>query len=69
VRSAARKGPDERQGRERERDVMTYLVMGRAIEDIATILEITPRTVKYHQANVLKKVGADSRLDLIRLVF
>jgi PAS domain S-box-containing protein len=54
---------------ERERDVMTYLLMGRALEDIATILQITPRTVKYHQANVLQKVGADSRLDLLRLVF
>lgn len=54
---------------QRERDVLRYLVMGRSIEDIATILDITQRTVKYHQANVIKKVGADSRVDLVRLLF
>jgi DNA-binding CsgD family transcriptional regulator len=53
---------------ERERDVMRYLVMGRSIEDIATIFGITARTVKYHQANLLEKVGADSRVDLVRLL-
>jgi PAS domain S-box-containing protein len=51
---------------ERERDVLHYLLMGRSVGDIATVLQITPRTVKYHQANVLRKVGADSRADLTR---
>jgi PAS domain S-box-containing protein len=53
---------------ERERSVLTYLLLGRAVADIATILNISPRTVKFHQANVLEKLGADSRADLIRLV-
>lgn len=53
---------------ERERAVLTYLLMGRAIGDIASILDISPRTVKFHQANVLEKLGADSRADLIRLI-
>lgn len=54
---------------EREYEVMRALLAGRSIEDIATDLDITPRTVKYHQANVLQKVGADSRVDLLRLIF
>lgn len=53
---------------ERERAVLTYLLMGRSLGDIATILDISPRTVKFHQANVLEKLGADSRADLIRLI-
>jgi PAS domain S-box-containing protein len=52
----------------RERAVLTYLLMGRSLADIATILSISPRTVKFHQANVLEKLGADSRADLIRLI-
>jgi DNA-binding CsgD family transcriptional regulator len=53
---------------ERERAVLTYLLMGRSLADIATILNISTRTVKFHQSNVLEKVGADSRADLVRLV-
>lgn len=53
---------------QRERDVLNYLLMGRSIEDIAALLEITHRTVKYHQANLLQKTGADSRADLVRLL-
>jgi DNA-binding CsgD family transcriptional regulator len=53
---------------DRERQVLTLLLRGRGVEDIATMLEIAPRTVKFHQANVLQKLGADSRLDLLRVV-
>jgi DNA-binding CsgD family transcriptional regulator len=53
---------------ERERDVLSLLVMGRSLDDIATALELSVRTAKYHQQKILEKVGADSRLDLVRLV-
>jgi len=53
---------------ERERQVLRLLLRGRGVEDIATMLEIAPRTVKFHQADVLQKLGADSRLDLLRVV-
>jgi PAS domain S-box-containing protein len=53
---------------EREGQVLRYLAMGRSLGDIALILGIRPRTVKFHQTNLLEKVGADSRADLIRLV-
>jgi len=53
---------------ERERGVLKYLIMGRQISDIATILEISTRTVKFHQGNILRKLGADSRVDLMRLM-
>jgi DNA-binding CsgD family transcriptional regulator len=54
---------------QRERDVLKYLLMGWSIAEIATLLQIRPRTVKFHQANVLEKLGAESRGDLLRLVY
>jgi DNA-binding CsgD family transcriptional regulator len=59
---------DAAQLSDRERSVLTYLLMGRSLSDIAMILDISPRTVKFHQANVLEKLGADSRADLVRLI-
>lgn len=52
----------------REQHVLTLLMRGRGAEDIASALDIAPRTVKFHQANVLRKLGADSRIDLLRVV-
>jgi DNA-binding NarL/FixJ family response regulator len=53
---------------ERERQVLTLLLRGHGVEDVASMLEIAPRTVKFHQSNVLQKLGADSRIDLLRVV-
>jgi DNA-binding CsgD family transcriptional regulator len=36
---------------------------------MAVLLQITPRTVKFHQANILEKLGVESRSDLLRLVY
>jgi len=52
----------------RERDVLELLLLGRSHKDIGLVLDITSRTVMYHQANILEKLGADSRMDLLRLV-
>jgi DNA-binding NarL/FixJ family response regulator len=52
---------------EREREVLDLLLLGRTHEDIASLLGISERTSKFHQANLLVKLGAESRLDLMRL--
>jgi DNA-binding CsgD family transcriptional regulator len=52
----------------RERQVLQQLVRGRGVQEIGTLLGIAPRTVKFHQANVLQKLGADSRADLLRVL-
>lgn len=52
---------------EREREVLELLLLGRSHEDIATVLGISERTSKFHQSNLLVKLGAESRLDLMRL--
>lgn len=52
----------------RERDVLAHLRLGRTLEEIATLLGISHHTVKFHTANILQKLGADSRLDLLRIL-
>lgn len=46
----------------RELDVVELIVCGKSNADIADILEISVATVKVHVANILKKLGVDSRL-------
>jgi DNA-binding NarL/FixJ family response regulator len=52
---------------DREREVLDLLLLGRTHEDIAHVLGISERTSKFHQTNLLAKLGAESRLDLMRL--
>lgn len=51
----------------REVEVLDLVLLGRAHEDIALALGISERTSKFHQANILRKLGAESRYDLLRL--
>jgi DNA-binding NarL/FixJ family response regulator len=51
----------------REREVLDLLLLGRSHEEIGAALGIAIRTSKFHQGNILKKLGADSRVDLPRL--
>ena len=52
----------------REREVMDYVVAGHANKEIAARLDLAQRTVETHRANVMKKMGAASLSDLVRLV-
>jgi DNA-binding CsgD family transcriptional regulator len=52
----------------RERTVLDLLLLGQRSDEIAEELEISARTAKFHQANILKKLRVDSRADLIRLL-
>jgi DNA-binding NarL/FixJ family response regulator len=52
---------------DREREVLDLLLLGRTHEDIAVALGISERTARFHQTNLLEKLGAESRLDLMRL--
>jgi DNA-binding CsgD family transcriptional regulator len=53
----------------REREVLSLLLLGRSYAEIGRVLGVSERTVKYHQSNILEKLGADSRIDLMRLFF
>lgn len=49
---------------EREQEVLGLLLRRLANKEIASILGISPRTVKFHVGNVLHKLKATSRKDL-----
>jgi two-component system response regulator FixJ len=51
----------------RERDVLSGLVAGRANKQIAFDLGISPRTVEIYRANLMTKMQASSLSDLVRM--
>jgi FixJ family two-component response regulator len=51
----------------REREVMSYVVMGRLNKEIASDLGISEITVKVHRAQVVRKMSADSLPELARM--
>jgi FixJ family two-component response regulator len=51
----------------REREVLNLIVAGKTNEQIAAQLAISRKTVTAHRAQVMRKTGADSVADLIRV--
>ena len=51
----------------REREIFELCVSGMASKEIARHLHISPRTVETHRARILRKLGARSAVDLVRL--
>jgi FixJ family two-component response regulator len=51
----------------REREIMDLLVLGKANKAIAYELGISQKTVDFHRANILQKVGVGSVVELVRL--
>ncbi|MHC5073994.1 MAG: response regulator transcription factor [Planctomycetota bacterium] len=52
----------------REREIVRELVVGKANKLIAYELGISPKTVDFHRANILDKLGVDSVVELVRLI-
>lgn len=51
----------------RERDVLSHLIRGWSNKDIAKLLDISPRTVEVHRANMLEKLNARSSSEAVRI--
>jgi two-component system, LuxR family, response regulator FixJ len=52
----------------REREVMALVIEGKPNKVIAEALDISIRTVEFHRANVMEKMGATSVATLVQLV-
>jgi DNA-binding CsgD family transcriptional regulator len=52
----------------REAQVLRLLVLGHAVNEVATHLGISPHTVRDHVKNLYRKTGASSRNELLRSV-
>jgi len=53
---------------DRERKVLAYLVKGASSKEAGRELGISPRTVDFHRANIIEKLGARNMADAIRRV-
>jgi len=51
----------------REREVFPLVISGRLNKQIAAELETSETTVKVHRSQLMKKMGADSLADLVRM--
>lgn len=52
----------------RERVTLAQIVRGASSKEAARMLGISPRTVEFHRANVMRKLGARNTADLVRRV-
>lgn len=52
---------------QRERSVLARVVQGASSKEIARTLKISSRTVEFHRANIMQKLGARNVAELIRI--
>ena len=52
---------------ERERQVLEQVVAGRLNKQIAAELGTVEKTIKFHRANLMRKMGVRSVADLVKL--
>ncbi|WP_048439365.1 response regulator transcription factor [Caenimonas sp. SL110] len=51
---------------DREFEVMSLLVAGASVTDIAARLKLSVKTVSTHKSNMMQKMGLDNQADLVR---
>jgi DNA-binding CsgD family transcriptional regulator len=53
---------------EREQAVLAHIVRGASSREAARLLSISVRTVEFHRANIMLKLGARNTAELVRIV-
>ncbi len=49
-----------------EREALNGLLKGQSNKEIAAVMNISERTVKFHVSQILSKMGLRSRIDVVR---
>jgi DNA-binding CsgD family transcriptional regulator len=49
--------------------VLAQILIGASSKEAGRILSISPRTVEFHRAHIIKKLGAKNTAHLVRIVF
>ena len=44
------------------------MVRGASSKEAAAVLGVSPRTIEFHRANIMHKLGAKNTVDLLRIV-
>ncbi len=52
----------------REREILDMVARGRATKEIARALDVSPRTIETHRANLAEKLGTTSVAEMVRIV-
>ena len=52
----------------RERMVLAQIVRGASSKEAASSLNVSRRTIEFHRANIMLKLGAKNAADLVRMV-
>jgi two-component system response regulator FixJ len=52
---------------EREQEVLKHLLAGKSSKQIASALELSPKTVDVHRSNIMRKTEQKSIAELVRL--
>ena len=64
LRTPSRTGLDRLS--EREGEVLVLIAQGRTNREVAEALSVSPKTVDFHRANLMQKLGLKGRADLVR---
>jgi DNA-binding NarL/FixJ family response regulator len=60
------KGPQPVELTPRQREVLQLLAEGRSMKEVATVLNLAPRTVAFHKYEMMKQLGITSTAELIQ---
>ncbi len=52
----------------REREIMDSMLESRSSREIASLLNMSARTVEFHRARIMKKMGVVSLVELVRMI-
>jgi DNA-binding NarL/FixJ family response regulator len=51
---------------QREREVLSLIVAGKTLPEIASLLFVAPTTIKTHKVSIMRKLNVNKAMDLLK---